>query len=324
MIGHYLVKRLATTLVIFFVILNFQFLLLWVINPIKPVQWVMDPNFTKEVADTLARNYGIDQPLYVQYYKYLFNMLTMNLGISFRTQRPVIESLIDYLPYTLALVLTAMVAQIIIGITIGLYAASKRGKLTDIVATGSGLLMYATPSFLVLLFFRYVFAEELRWFPVIGTIVSSPNNIAPYLGEFMYRMALPVITLVCIGFGSWAFYTRNLSMDVLTQDYIQTARAKGTDGRKLMLKHVFPAILPPIVTRVVISFPEIIFGSIVTEYIFTWKGIGWWYLNSIWIGDYPSAQALFYIFTIMLLVGNFLTDVLYGFLDPRVRVGTRR
>jgi peptide/nickel transport system permease protein len=324
MLGRYLVKRVATTLVIFFVILNFQFLFFWVINPISPVQWVLNPNFTPEVAETLARNYGIDQPLYVQYYKYLGNMLTMNLGVSFRTQRPVIQSLIDYLPYTLSLVLTAMIIQVIIGIAVGLYAVSKRGKLIDIVATGSGLLMYATPSFLVLLLFRYVFAEELHWFPVIGTIASSTTDLVSYLGEYMYRMALPLITLVCIGFGSWAFYTRNLSMDVLTQDYILTARAKGTDGRKLMLKHVLPAILPPVVTRIMISFPQIIFGSIVTEYIFTWKGIGWWFLNSIWSGDYPSAQALFYIYTILLLVGNLLADVLYGFIDPRVRVGTRR
>jgi peptide/nickel transport system permease protein len=324
MLGRYLVKRVATTLVIFFVILNFQFLFFWVINPISPVQWVLNPNFTPEVAETLARNYGIDQPLYVQYYKYLGNMLTMNLGVSFRTQRPVIQSLIDYLPYTLSLVLTAMIIQVVIGIAVGLYAVSKRGKLIDIVATGSGLLMYATPSFLVLLLFRYVFAEELHWFPVIGTISSSTTDMISYLGEYMYRMALPLITLVCIGFGSWAFYTRNLSMDVLTQDYILTARAKGTDGRKLMLKHVLPAILPPVVTRIMISFPQIIFGSIVTEYIFTWKGIGWWFLNSIWSGDYPSAQALFYIYTILLLVGNLLADVLYGFIDPRVRVGTRR
>lgn len=324
MLRRYLVKRISTTLVIFFVILNFQFLFFWVINPIEPVQWVMNPNFTKEVAEILARNFGIDQPLHVQYYKYLVNMLTLNLGMSFRTQRPVIESLIDYLPHTLALVLTAMIVQVIIGIMIGLYAALKRGKFIDFVATGLGLLMYATPSFLVLLFFRYVFAEELGWFPVIGAVVSSPSNMAVYIGEYAYRIALPVITLVCIGFGSWAFYTRNLSMDVLTQDYIQTARAKGTHGQKLMLKHVFPAILPPIVTRIVVTFPQVIFGSIVTEYIFTWKGIGWWFLNSIWIGDYPSAQALFYIYTILLLVGNLFTDVLYGFIDPRVRVGTRK
>lgn len=324
MLRNYLVKRVVTTLVIFFVILNFQFLFFWVINPIKPVQWVLNPNFTKEVAETLAKAYGIDQPLHVQYYKYLVNMLTLNFGVSFRTQRPVIELLVGYLPHTLALVLTAMVIQVVIGIAVGLYAASKRGKLIDIVATGAGLLMYTTPSFLVLLLFRYVFAEELRWFPVIGTIVSPPGDILAYLGEYLYRMALPLITLVCIGFGSWAFYTRNLSMDVLTQDYIQTARAKGTDSKKLMLKHVFPAILPPIVTMIVVSFPEIIFGSIVTEYIFTWKGIGWWFLSSIWVGDYPAAQALFYIYTVFLLVGNLLADVLYGFIDPRVRVGTRR
>jgi peptide/nickel transport system permease protein len=320
----YFVKRIVTTLIIFLVILHLQFLLFWVVNPISPVQWIIDPDFTPELAERLRRSYGLDQPILVQYGKYITNMLTLNFGASFTTQWPVIDLLMQYLPNTIVLVLTAVILQIIIGITLGLYAAIRRGKIIDLLITGIGLLMYALPPFLVFLAFRYVFAEKLRWFPIIGTIASPPDNLVAYLSEFMYRMALPLITLVIVGFGSWAFYTRNLSLDVLTQDYIQTARAKGVRGRKIMFKHLFFAILPPIITLVAVSLPYTIFGSIVTEYIFTWKGVGWWYVTSVWNGDYPVVQALFFIYTSLLLAGNFLADVLYGYIDPRVRVGIRR
>jgi peptide/nickel transport system permease protein len=224
----------------------------------------------------------------------------------------------------LVLVLTATIIQIIIGVIAGLYAGVKRGKTLDLSVTGLGLLMYAMPSFLLLLFFRYIFADKLQWFPVIGVILVPSADPLQYFGQFMYRMALPLITLVCMGFGSWAFYTRNLSVNVLTQDFIQTARATGVEDRKLTFKYVFRAIMPPVITLVVISLPRTIFGSIVTEYIFTWKGIGWWYLWSINAGDYPAVQSLFFIYTILLLGGNLLADILYGYLDPRIRVGIRR
>lgn len=323
MFSGYLIKRIATTLIIFFVILNFQFILFWVINPIQPVQWVIRPGFNQQVVEYLRKLYGLDDPLYVQYFKYITNMLTFQFGMSFISRRPVTDVLMEYLPNTLALVLTASIVQIIIGIYAGLYAAAKRGKIADFSITGLGLVMYAIPAFVLSLAFRYIFSEKSGWFPVIGIPSPQATPIA-YLAEYIYRMALPLITLVIMGFGSWAFFARNLSMDVLTQDFIQTARAKGVTEKKILTKHVFSAILPPLLTLVVITVPETIFGALMTEYIFTWKGIGWWYLKSLWGGDFPVVQALFLIYTVMLLVGNFLADILYGYLDPRVRVGMRR
>jgi peptide/nickel transport system permease protein len=323
MFRGYLIKRIATTLIIFFVILNFQFVFFWVINPIQPVQWVIHPGFNQEVVNYLRKLYGLDDPLHVQYIKYITNMLTLSFGISFVSRRPVTALLIEYLPNTLALVLTAAIVQIVIGILAGLYAAAKRGKIADFSITGLGLIMYAIPAFVFSLAFRYIFAEKLHWFPVIG-IPHVQDTIIAYLAEYMYCMALPLISLIIMGFGSWAFLSRNLSMDVLTQDFIQTARAKGVGEKKMLFKHVFFATLPPLLTLVVISLPETIFGALMTEYIFTWKGIGWWYLKSMWGGDYPVVQALFFIYTVMLLAGNLVADILYGFLDPRVRVGMRR
>lgn len=325
MFKRYIIRRVLTTLIIFFAIINFQFLLFWVFNPIKPVQWIIDPDFMSPgLIESLKRLYGLDQPLHVQYYKYIVNMLTFNFGVSFRLQRPVVEMLFEYLPNTIVLVLTAQILQIIIGVMTGLIIASKRGKIVDFSVMGAGLVIHAVPAFLVMLVFRYVFAEKLRLFPILTKVVTAPDNPLMFLGNFMYRMSLPLITLVCIGFGTWLYYTRNLSIGVLTQDFIQTARAKGVSDRGLVFGHILPAILPPIVTLVIVTLPTSIFGSIMAEYIFSWKGIGWWYLNSIWGGDYPAVQALFYIYTVLLLTGNLLADILYGYMDPRIRIEARR
>jgi peptide/nickel transport system permease protein len=320
----YFIKRIISTIIIFIAILHLQFLLFWVVNPIEPVQWTTDPDFGPDLAAKIRELYGLDQPVSVQYVKYITNMLTLNFGFSFTTRWPVLTLLWEYLPNTLILVLTAVLLQIVVGITIGLYAGIKHGKIVDLMTTGIGLLAYAMPPFLVFLTFRYIFAEKLRWFPIIGTIASPPTSPILYVGEFLYRMALPLVTLVIVGFGSWAFYTRSLSIEALSEDFMQTAKAKGVRGRKLMFKHLFYAILPPIITLIAISLPATIFGSVVTEYIFTWKGVGWWFLTSLFAGDYPVLQALFFVYTLLLLIGNFLTDVLYGYLDPRIRVGIRR
>lgn len=324
MFRKYVLKRLLTTLIIFFIIIHFQFLFFWVLNPVDPVQIVLDPDLPPEYYDLMRHLYGVDEPLHIQYIKYITNLLTFNFGISFRSQQPVAKVMMNYLPNSLALVLTAVLIQIVIGVAAGLYAARKHGGLSDVLLTGGGLLMWSMPPFLILLAFRYLFAEKLGWFPVIGAVMSNPDNIVAYLSEYIYRIALPLITTVLIGFGYWAFYIRNLSIEIMTQDFIQTARAKGVTGRLLIFKHVLWAILPPIVTMVLMALPLTIFGSFVTEYVFTWKGIGWWYLNSLYGGDYPAIMTLFYIYSIWLLLGNLVADFLYGYIDPRIRVGVRK
>jgi peptide/nickel transport system permease protein len=325
MFRGYLIKRIVSTLIIFFVILNLTFLIFYVIDPIKPVQWFYDRrgSMTVELYASMNRMYGLDQPLYVQWERYMINILTLQFGLSFVQQKPVLSVLMQYLPNTLALILTATVIEIVVGIMVGLYAASKRG-LVDFSLTGFGVLVSAVPAFLIFLVFRYVFSENLRWFPITGIIVAGPDNPILYLGDFLYHMALPLITLTIYGFGGWAFYARNFSVEILTQDYIQTARAKGVNRRGLMFKHVLSAMMPPILTMVMMALPNTIFGAMMTEYVFTWKGVGWWYLDSIYKGDYPVVQTMVVIYSILLLGANFLSDILYGYLDPRVRVGGRK
>jgi peptide/nickel transport system permease protein len=135
---------------------------------------------------------------------------------------------------------------------------------------------------------------------------------------------MPLLALVVGGFGSWALYTRNLLLDALTQDYVVTARAKGLSERTILYRHAFRSTLPPIVTMITLSVPGIVTGAMITEWIFTIPGVGRWYLNSLMAADYPVVQAVLFIYAILVIFANLIADLLYGILDPRIRVGMRR
>jgi len=322
--GH-LIKRFITMFITLFIIVNLQFLIFQVISPIDPTRLMIAPHFTPETRQMLRRLYGLDKPILDRYFLYLTNLYTFKFGISFLSRRSVLDDILTYLPNTLYLMGLATVLQLIIGIIAGLTAVSKRGTRLDVAIVTSGLLAWAMPAFILQLSFRFVFSSWLNWFP-FGMMTSYPPPIEPlnYLGDLLYHTVLPLTTLVVMGFGSWAFYARNLLVDVMTQDYILTARAKGIEERTIVRKHAFRVILPPIVTMILIFLPELLTGAIITEYIFTWPGIGWWLIRATMNADYPAVQGLFFIYSILMLAANFLADLTYGYLDPRIRVGFRR
>lgn len=323
--GRYLVKRVIILFIILFIIVNIQFFLFQVVNPIDPVPFFISIDFTPEVREVLRQLYGLDQPLWKRYFIYIWNLYTFKFGVSFVSRRWVIDDIMTYLPNTLYLLGLAFVLELVIGTILGLFAAEKRGSKLDIAIVSIGLIAWAVPALILQLTFRFIFSSWLRWFP-FGMMTSNPPPTAllDYLCDLLYHTALPLITLVFGGFGIQAFYTRNLLIDVMTQDYILTARAKGVKERTIVYKHAFRVILPPIITRIFISLPGLIMGSIITEYIFTWPGIGWWLIKSELSADYPAIQALFFIYSILILLANFIADLTYGYLDPRIRVGTRR
>jgi peptide/nickel transport system permease protein len=323
--GRFLTKRLVVMFVLLFVIVNLQFVIFQVVSPLDPVELMISPGFSAESRAIVFQLYGLDKPLLDRYFLYLMNLYTFKFGISFLSRQPVLVDIITYLPNTLYLVGLAMGLELVIGIVAGLTAASRRGKAVDVIIVTLGLASWALPAFILQLFFRFLFSDWLRIFP-FGMMTSYPPPSSPfgYFQDLLYHTFLPLTTLVLMGFGSWAFYTRNLLIDVLTQDYILTARAKGVSERTVVSKHAFRVILPPIVTMVLMNIPSLLAGSIITEYIFTWPGLGSWLVNATLHADYPAVQALFFIYSIMMLACNFLADVLYGYLDPRIRVGMRR
>jgi len=328
---EYLLKRIVVSILILYVVATLNFVIFQVVSPIDPVGFILDPSMPPEVRDSLREMYGLNRPLYERYIYYVRNMFTWNFGVSFRTMTPVVQELSFRLPATILLLGSAMVATILVGIPIGILAASKRGSKLDVLAIGSGLFTWGVPVFFIqllfMLFFAYYFKIAFGWslFPVRGIVsVPTPENPFVFIADVAWHLAMPLITLVIGGFGFWALYTRNVLLDALTQDYVTTARAKGLTERTILYRHAFRSTLPPIVTMITLGIPGIITGAMITEWIFTIPGVGRWYLNSLMASDYPVVQAVLFIYAILVISCNLIADLLYGILDPRIRVGVRR
>lgn len=327
---EYLVKRIVASLVILWVIATLNFVIFQVVSPIDPVGVILDPRMPPDVRDYLRELFGLTKPLYERYIIYVKNMFTWNFGVSFRTMTPVAQELSFRLPSTILLLGSSLIAQIFVGIPLGILAASKRGSKTDVLTIGSGLFTWGVPIFFLQLLFILVLAHYAKvtlgfaLFPLRGiSSVPPPSNPFMYIADVAWHLALPVLTLVIGSFGFWALYTRNTLLDALTQDYVITARAKGLSERTVLYRHAFRSTLPPIVTMIALNVPGIVTGAMITEWIFTLPGIGRWYLNSLMASDYPVVQSVLFIYAILVIFCNLAADLLYGFLDPRIRVGGR-
>lgn len=326
----YILKRVVISLLVLYIIASLNFVLFQVVAPIDYVSTIVDPNMTQEQRDMLRREFGLDQSYPVRYAVYLKNMFTWTFGLSFANRMPVSRELSWRLPNSILLLGTAQVAIILVGIPLGILAGSKRGSKTDVTVTGSGLFAWGVPTFYIQLLFMLFFCYYLFiWFGVrvpVGNIMSwpPPKNPIVRIADVANHLALPVLTLVVASFGGWALYVRNMMIDALTQDYIVTARAKGLKERTVLYKHAFRSTLPPIVTMIAMAVPGIVTGAMITEYIFSLPGIGQWYLSSLLAGDYPVVQAVLYIYAVLMIAANLFSDLVYGVLDPRIRVGMRR
>lgn len=328
---EYLVKRILMSILILWVVATLNFVIFQVVSPVSPEDAYFGKEFTPEVREMLRGLFGLDEDLHVRYFKYVKNMFTFNFGVSFRTRSPIVQEMSWRLPATVLLLGSALVATIFVGIPLGVLAASRRGSKIDVLAIGSGLFTWGVPVFyiqlLFMLFLCYFAATYLGFplFPARG-LYSSPPPSDPFsfMADVAWHLAMPLMTLVVGSFGFWALYTRNVLLDALTQDYIVTARAKGLSERTVLYKHAFRSTLPPIVTIIALSIPGIVGGAVITEWIFTIPGIGRWYLNSMLASDYPVVQAVLFVYAILVIFCNFIADILYGVLDPRIRVGVRR
>jgi len=328
---EYLVKRIVVALIVLWIIASLNFVIFQVISPVSPEKTIVDPDMTPEVRGALAQLYGLNETLHVRYLKYISNMFTWNFGISFRSMQPVAEEMSWRLPSTVLLLGSALVGTILVGIPLGILAASRRGSKLDVTVIGGGLLTWGVPTFFIQLLFMLVLCYyTYLWFgfqvfPARGMYsIPAPTDPLAYMADVAWHLALPLLSLVVAGFGSWALYTRSMLLDALTQDYVVTARAKGLSERTVLYRHAFRSTLPPIVTMIALAIPGIVGGAMITEWIFTLPGIGRWYLTAMLGADYPVVQAVLFIYAVLTIFANLLSDLIYGILDPRIRVGARR
>jgi peptide/nickel transport system permease protein len=319
----YISRRLFQIVIIFFVILTVLFLL-FRMAPGDPVSRMVDPNLTPEDAALLIQEFGLDQPLWMQYFYYLKNFFTGHFGFSFHYGQPVVQIIGNRLPNTIILFTTSIILSALVGIFLGKIASWHKGKKMDTSLTIGALVTHTLFLPWLALIMIWVFAYKMGWFPITG-MISEEVWIDPEIGlwtkglDILHHMALPLATLFLIHFGSYLLIMRSSMLDTLKEDYILTGRAKGLSEKVIRNHHAAPNAALPVVTSVGLSLAFSINGGALTETVFTWPGIGRELVFSVSHNDYPLAQASFLLIAIVVLLSNLVVDILYAYLDPRIR-----
>jgi len=319
----YITRRLIEITIIFFVILTVLFLL-FRLAPGDPVSRMVDPNLTPEDAEFIIAQLGLDQPLWKQYAYYLKNFFSGHFGISFHYGLPVLNIILKRLPNTVVLFTTSIILSALVGIFFGKIASWHKGTRTDTWLTISALVCHTLFLPWVALIMIWFFAYKIGWFPLSG-IISAEIWINPesgFLAKFLdvlHHMVLPLATLFLIHFGSYLLVMRSSMLDTLKEDYIITARAKGLEEKVIRNRHAAPNATLPVVTSVALGLAFSINGGALTETVFSWPGIGRELVFAVSNNDYPLAQASFLLIALVVLAANLIVDVLYAYLDPRIR-----
>jgi peptide/nickel transport system permease protein len=343
-------KRLVycVVLLLFVLVLNY---LIFMIMPGDPVTMFIHPykrgNAT-EVADAerrLRELWGIGDEPVVRFLKYTVNMFTWNFGITFAGRESVAQEMLWRIPYTLMLLGGSTALAIIIGVTVGAVAAHKRGGKFDAMSVTTSLIFYSLPTFWMGLLFILVFYSNLHWLPhahafpaewtiypphPFNTTTSSFNslgvNIAVNFGDFLTTIGgyvrhafLPVLTLTLFQYGGYLLLARATLIEALTEDYIVTARAKGVPESSIVLKHALKNASLPLITNVALAFGFMLSGAIITEGVFSWPGMGRWIFDAVGTKDFNVLQAVFYVIALCVILANFIADLLYGIIDPRIK-----
>ncbi|MEO3867756.1 ABC transporter permease [Nonomuraea sp. B12E4] len=286
--------------------------------PGDPVLAVADPNMTEELHRKLLADFGLDQPLGVQYIDYLGQLLHGNLGMSFRQSIPVTTVLMERLPWTLILTITAMVVTIVLGIPLGVLAATRaKGWLDRVIqVTGVTAQSLFVPS--VGIFLMYVLGVWLGWFPIGGAVDLDATGIAATV-SMIHHLVLPCLSLVLIQLGGYVLTMRTTLIDALSEDYVSLAKAKGVRPGKVVWKHALRNALLPTTTIAGLQLGTLVGGAVLTETIYAYPGIGRAIYEAVGQLDFPVLQGAFVLLAAAVVVANLITDVAYGILDPRVR-----
>lgn len=321
----YIVKRTFYSLILLAFVLTLNFFI-FTLMPGNPIELFAGAARLKPgQPEEMLALWGFDQPLHIRYIKYLHNMLTWQFGISYFSMNYVASEVSDRLINTLLLVGTAEVLSMIIGIILGVIVAHKRGGIMDSLGVISSLVTYSLPSFWMGMIFLLIFYYNLGWFPGSGTTSFStfnpPPNLFVEIADRLWHLFLPVLTLTLFMYGGWLLLTRATMLEALTEDYIVTAKAKGLKERTVLFKHALKNASLPIITNAAISFGFILSGAIITEQVFNYPGLGAWIWKAINMSDYPVLQAIFYLIALCIIVANFIADLLYGVIDPRIKYG---
>lgn len=284
--------------------------------------YLSNPNIDPRVIEQMRINLGLDQPIHVQYVKWLSSFFRGEFGYSFSQHRPIAHVLKDAIPNTLLLSGVSLVLIFAIGVVVGTIQAVRQYSWVDNVATMLSFFIYSMPSFWFGLMLILLFAYKLQWLPA-SSMTSVEYEFLSGSAKLVDRAKHLLLPAVALGFGSAAGvarYMRSGMLEQIRQDYVRTARAKGLGEGKVVFKHAMRNALIPIVTVLGLSFPFLIGGAVLIETIFAWPGMGRTIVTAIFQRDYPLVLASAFIISVMVVLGSLIADILYSVVDPRVRV----
>ncbi len=331
---HFILRRLALIVPTLFGITVLAFGFIRVLPGDPVLLRAGERGLTPERYDALLKQFGYDQPLWSQYLDFVGALLQGDLGVSIITKKPVLTEFLALFPATLELSLCAMVFAVVIGLPAGVIAATKRGKLLDQAMMGTALIGYSMPIFWWGLLLIVVFSGTLGWTPVSGRMslmyyFPTPTGfmlidslLSGEKGAFasaVRHLILPAIVLGTIPLAVIARQTRSAMLEVLGEDYVRTARAKGLSPLRVVGLHALRNALIPVITVIGLTTGTLLAGAILTETIFSWPGVGKWMVDSIFRRDYPAVQGGLILIAMVVMVVNLLVDVAYGFINPRIR-----
>jgi len=310
----FLIRRFLQMLLVLFLVTLFTLLLVRLL-PGGPVRALVGPRATAAQIAYYNRLYGFDQPIYIQYAKWVWQFMQGNFGYSVKLNQSVASLIANRLPKTIILVLLSTVVSLLLGIPLGIYQAVKRYTVGDYVLTGISFLGYATPVFFFSLLLIQWFAIDIHLFPPFG---PQGNTVLQVLSQ-PRALVLPVIADAFVLYALWSRFMRSSVMDNLVLDYVRTARAKGASERRVLWGHIFRNSLIAIVTLLGLSLPTLVAGTVFVEVVFNYPGMGLAFVQAAANVDYQVLLGITVVTAVATIVGNLLADITYAVLDPRVR-----
>lgn len=331
--ASFLIRRLIALIPVMLIVLVIVFSLVRII-PGDPATTLLGPGATQQQIDALRTQLNLNEPVVLQFYHYVMGLLTGDFGYSLKTGQPVGVEILNRLPATIELSVLATILAIVVGIPIGVLSATRPNSFFDHVTRVISLLGVSMPAFLLALVLQLVFANYLGWLPVSGRLspylqIQSVTGFVILDGlltgnlrgavDALQHLLLPTAVLAAFLAATLGRFVRNTMLDVMGEDFIRTAKAKGLRRRDVVLTHGLRNSLLPAVTVIGLKFAEMLGGAILTETIFAWPGIGRYMFEAIKNRDYPVIQGTTLVFALLFVLTSILVDVLYSILDPRVR-----
>lgn len=283
-----------------------------------------DPRVSAESLELMKKKFGLDKPITGQFIAYVKNLAHGDLGISFSQQQPVVEVLASRLPYTILLVVTALTFAIIVGVALGAVAGWLSGSKFDTAILTASVTMYSVPTFALGIILLMVFAYIFPIFPLGGIMTPASGYEGFELArDIGWHMFLPAISIVVWYVGEYVVLTRSSMIDVMEQEYITTARAKGLKKHRILKDHALRNALLPVITITGVNLAFAAAGVIEAETVFSWPGVGRLAFDAVSQRDYPLLQGVFMLFAFAIVLANLAIDLIYGYIDPRITVGDK-